>query len=220
MKKLVLLGITLAAVFVLTACQDTNPCGEGTELQGDVCVLIDDTENNNPPVNTNPGEVVCTNETGLHTVAGGKMYTISSWLNWTFIGGHLVRDPDNAWIQDFGAAVFDVHTVAAEPWQGSFTQSKMFLTEGCEYVFEFTLRTEGPNIKPDVIVFGENTSGVIFFEEIVPLTTDSKTFRFTVTPDTSDYVSTGVYFGGSRGMVLIEEVQIERYPIGTNQGSE
>jgi hypothetical protein len=95
----------------------------------------------------------------------------------------------------------------------------MFLTKGCEYTFEFTLRTEAPNIKPDVIVFGENTSGSSFFEEVVPLTTTSTTYRFTVIPTTSDYISTGVYFGGSLGMVIIEEVQIQRNPIGTDTSS-
>lgn len=219
MKKLVLLLAVFTTVFVLSACADSNPCGDGTTLIDGVCVLNENI-NNGTPINTGNGAVTCSNETGLHTVPGGKMYTISSWLNWTFIGGHLVTDPDNAWIQDFGAAVFNVHTVAPEAWQGSFTQSKMFLTEGCEYTFEFTLRTEAPSIKPDVIVFGENTSGEIFFEEVVPLTTESKTYRFTVTPDSSDYVSTGVYFGGSIGMVIIEEIQIQRNPIGTYQGSE
>lgn len=213
MKKVALLIVAFTTIVLLSACGEAaNPCGEGTELIGDVCVLIDEDPNPNPTGST---DVVCSNETGLHTVPG--MYTISSWLSWRFIGGHIVNDPDNAWIQDFGAAVFDVHTVPAEPWQGSFTTSGMFLSEGCEYTFEFTLRTEAPNIKPDVIVFGETTSGTIFFEEVVALTETSTTYRFTVTPETSDYVSTGVYFGGSRGMVLIENVEIQRNPLGTNQ---
>lgn len=212
MKRIVSLVAIFVAVFALTACTEAGDiCGEGTKLEDGVCVI--DTELNPGPVT---GAVSCSNETGLHTVAGGKPFAISSWLNWTFIGGHLVSDPDNAWIQEYGAAVFNVHTVAPEAWQGSFTQSKMFLTEGCEYTFMFTLRTEASSIKPDVIVFGENTSGISFFEETVPLTQTSQTFRFTVVPETSDYVSTGVYFGGSRGMVVIEEVQIERNPIGTN----
>ena len=96
----------------------------------------------------------------------------------------------------------------------------MYLTEGCEYTFEFTLRTEAPSIKQNVIVFGENTSGLSFFEEVVPLSLSSQTFSFTVTPTSSDYVSTGVYFAGSTGIVIIEEVQIQRNPIGTNSGSE
>jgi hypothetical protein len=240
MKKILLLVVTIMTVLTLSACaESSDPCGEGTELQGDVCVLIDEVvETNTCPdgevtfdgecvsledligyLDTN-SEAVCTNETGLHTVAGGKPFTISSWLNWKFIGGHLVSDPDNAWIQDFGAAVFNVHTVAANPWEGSFTQSKMYLTEGCEYTFEFTLRTEAPSIKQNVIVFGENTSGLSFFEEVVPLSLSSQTFSFTVTPTSSDYVSTGVYFAGSTGIVIIEEVQIQRNPIGTNSGSE
>jgi hypothetical protein len=236
MKKLILLVVTFMTVFTLSACTDsTEPCGAGTELQGDVCVLIDDSvdENACPDdevsfdgectsledllANVGTGTTpVCTNETGLHSVAGGKPFTISSWLNWTFIGGHLVVDPDNAWIRDFGAATFNVKTVAQNAWEGSFTQSKMFLTEGCEYTFEFTLRTEAPSIKPNVIVFGENTSGLSFFEEVVPLTVSSQTFSFTVIPTTSDFVSTGVYFAGSTGMVIIEEIQIQRNPIGTN----
>ena len=215
MKKLILFTVTIASMFLLVACADANPCGEGTELIDNVCVLIDENNNGNPV--TPAADGVCTDVTGLHTVPGGKMYTISSWLNWTFIGGQYVSDPDNAWIKDFGAAVFDVHTVAPEPWQGSFTQSKMFLTKGCEYTFEFTLRTEAQSLKPNVIVFGENTSGVSFFEEVVPLTDVSTTYRFTVTPTTSDYVSTGVYFANSRGMVIIEEIQIVRNPIGTNE---
>ena len=125
-------------------------------------------------------------------------------------------DPDNAWIRDFGAATFNVKTVAQNAWEGSFTQSKMFLTEGCEYTFEFTLRTEAPSIKPNVIVFGENTSGVSFFEEEVDLNQTSTTYSFTVIPETSDYASTGVYFGGSKGMVIIEGIDIQRNPIGTN----
>jgi len=214
MKKIMSLVLIFVTMSLLTGCTtDVTVCGEGTVLEDGVCILIDD--NDELPDGSNTA-VVCSNTTGLHTVPGGKMYTISSWLNWTFIGGHLVNDPDNAWIQDFGAAIFDVHTVAAEPWEGSFTQSKIFLTEGSEYTFEFTLRTESPNIKPDVIVFGENTSGVRFFEEIVELNTTSTTYRFTVIPTTSDYISTGVYFGGSIGMVIIEEIQIQRDPIGTN----
>ena len=213
MKKVLYLIGLVTLVFSLAACTDSNPCGEGTSLIDGVCVLDDDNTDN---TNQTPGTVSCTDETGLHTVPGGKMYTISAWLNWTFIGGHLVTDPDNAWIQDFGAAVFNVKTIAPEPWQGSFTQSGMFLTEGCEYTFEFTLRTEAPSIKPDVIVFGETTNGVSFFEEVVPLQTTSQTYRFTVIPESSEWVSTGVYFGGSLGMVVIEEVQITRDPIGTN----
>lgn len=220
-----MLAVTMMlSIMVLSACADQeDPCGEGTTLVNGVCVLddeSDDQEDNNDTPVVNNGEPVCTNETGLHTVAGGKPLTISSWLNWTFIGGHLVTDPDNAWIQDFGAAVFNVKTVAPEAWQGSFTQSKMFLTKGCEYTFEFTLRTEAPNIKPNVIVFGENTSGFSFFEETVPLSETSNTFRFTVVPTTSDYVSTGVYFANSTGIVIIEEVQIQRNPIGTFSTSE
>lgn len=236
MKKLLLVVAMLAVAFSLSACtEDADPCGEGTELVDGVCALIED-DNETPETcgegttlvdgecvsiadllgdYTPSNEPVCTNETGLHSVPGGKMYTISSWLNWTFIGGHLVTDPDNAWIQDFGAAVFNVHTVAPDAWQGSFTQSGIFLTEGCEYTFEFTLRTEAPNIKPNVIVFGEFTSGLSFFEETVPLTESSKTYRFTVTPEASDYISTGVYFANSTGMVIIEEIQIQRNPIGT-----
>jgi hypothetical protein len=213
MKKTIFAFILLLSIFTLTACtDDSDPCGDGTELVDGVCVLVDDTNNPNP----NLGAFDCSNETGLHSVAGGKPYTISEWLNWKFIGGHLVSDPDNAWIQDFGAAVFNVIQVAPEPWQGSFTQSKMFLTEGCEYTFEFTLRTEGPNLKPDVIVFGENTSGVSFFEETVDLETNSKTYSYTVIPTSSYWVSAGVYFANSTGMVIIEEVQIQRNPIGTN----
>ncbi len=261
MKKLLLVMIAVVSVTLLTACtEETSPCGEGTELQGDVCVLIEEEpeevtcgegtslvdgqcvadENTNVCDESEvlmdgecvvladliedlvgdispSGPQVCTNETGLHTVPGGKMYTISSWLNWTFIGGHVVRDPDNAWIQAFGAAVFDVHTVPANAWEGSFTQSGMFLTKGCEYTFEFTLRTEAPNLKQDVIVFGETTSGESFFETTVPLLESSKTYRFTVTPTSSDYVSLGVYFANSTGMVIIEEIQITRDPIGTNE---
>ena len=212
MKKIVSILAIAITVFTLSACTDSDPCGEGTSLVEGVCVLDDDSANQN----VTPGVVSCTNETGLHTVPGGKMYTISAWLNWTFIGGHLVTDPDNAWIQDFGAAVFNVHTVAAEPWQGSFTQTGMFLTEGCEYTFEFTMRTELPNVKPDVIVFGENTNGTSYFEEVVQLQPSSLTYSFTVIPDESGWVATGVYFGGSTGMVIIEEVQIQRDPIGTN----
>lgn len=216
MKKLALLVMVLTSVILLTACtQDTDPCGEGTTLVEGVCVLDENVDDGTNPIVTT-GQVVCSNETGLHTVPGAKMYTISSWLNWSFIGGHLVSDPDNAWIQEYGAAVFNVTTVAQEAWMGSFTQSGMFLTKGCEYTFEFTLRTEAPNIKPDVIVFGENTSGVSFFEEPVSLNEESTTYSFTVTPTSSDYVSTGVYFGGSRGIVIIEEVQIVRNPLGTN----
>ena len=101
MKKLVLIVMALTTVLLLSACGEGNQCGEGTELVGSACVLIDDT---NP--NPTPTEAICSNETGLHTVPG--LYTISSWLNWKFIGGHLVSDPDNAWIQSYGAAVFNV----------------------------------------------------------------------------------------------------------------
>jgi hypothetical protein len=212
MKRIMSIIVLMIAIMTLAGCAEADPCGEGTSLIDGVCVLDDDAQN---PVNS--AAFTCDTEPGLHSVKGGKMFTISSWLNWTFIGGHLVTDPDNAWIRDFGAAVFNVHTVAPEPWQGSFTQSGMFLTEGCEYTFEFTLRTEAPNIKPDVIVFGETTNGTSFFEEEVDLTQQSTTYRFTVTPTESEWVSTGVYFGGSIGMVIIEEVQIQRSPIGTNE---
>jgi len=216
MKKIMSVVVLLLVLFTLSGCSDSDPCGDGTSLVDGVCVLDDNT---NDDIVQQPTAVTCSNETGLHSVAGGKPYSISSWLNWTFIGGQFVNDPDNAWIKDYGAAVFDVKTVADEPWMGSFTQSKMFLTKGCEYTFEFTLRTEAQSLKPDVIVFGENTSGVSFFEEEVALNTSSTTYRYTVIPTTSDYVSTGVYFAGSRGMVVIEEVQIERNPIGTNTTS-
>jgi len=210
MKKLVLGLLAVTTVLLLSACGQTSPCGEGTELVGTECVLIED-------VNPVPTNAVCSNETGLHSVSG--LDSISSWLNWRFIGGHIVSDPDNAWIQSYGAAVFNVTSVPANAWEGSFTNSGMFLTKGCEYTFEFTLRTEAPNVKPDVIVFGENTSGVSFFEEVVDLEQVSTTYSFTVIPESSDYVSTGVYFGGSRGMVIIEGVDIQRNPIGTNSGN-
>ncbi len=206
MRKLILLTVTLLTVFTLASCtNDADPCGEGTHLEGNTCVLDDES---NQPQGT-VGEV-CSNETGLHTVKGASPYTISEWLNWTFIGGHLVTDPDNAWIIDYGAAIFDVHTVPQNAWEGSFTQSGMFLTEGCEYTFSFKLRTEAPSIKQDVIVFGENTSGISFFSEIVDLNTESTVYTFTVVPTTSDYVSTGVYFANSVGVVIIEEIQITR----------
>lgn len=207
MKKFIMVLLTVTTVLVLSACGESNPCGEGTELVGTECVLVEETP-------TTPTSAVCSNETGLHSTPG--LYTISSWLNWRFIGGHLVSDPDNAWIQSYGAAVFNVTTVAPDAWQGSFTSSGMFLTAGCEYTFEFTLRTEAPNIKPNAIVFGESTSGVSFFEEVVDLDTSSTTYSYTVTPDSSNYVSTGVYFAGSTGMIIIEDVQIYRNPIGTN----
>jgi hypothetical protein len=212
MKKIISLAVVLLSVLTLSACVEADPCGEGTSLVDGVCVLDD--ASGNPIVNN--GTVSCSNESGLHSVKGESPRTISSWLNWTFIGGHLVTDPDNAWIQDFGAAIFNVHTVAPEAWQGSFTQSGMFLTEGCEYTFTFTLRTEAPNIKPDVIVFGETTNGVSFFEEAVALEQVSTTYSYTVTPTDSVWVSTGVYFGGSTGTVVIEKIQITRDAIGTN----
>ncbi len=209
MKKLVLFVAALTFVLVLSACgEEANPCGEGTHLVGNECVLIDDQNNNQNPA---PTGIVCSDETGLHTVPG--MFTISSWLSWRFIGGHIVTDPDNAWIQEYGAAIFNVHTVPQHPWQGSFTTTGMFLEKGCEYTFVFTLRTEAPNIKQDVIVFGENVSGVNFFEETVDLNTESTQYSFIVVPETSDYVSTGVYFGNSVGMVIIEGVEIQRGPI-------
>ncbi|QMS84554.1 hypothetical protein [Candidatus Xianfuyuplasma coldseepsis] len=211
MKRVISMFMVILTMAILTACDDTTTleCGEGTTNENGVCVAIeDDTEETEDAV-------VCTNETGLHTVPGGSPSTISEWLNWNFIGGHLVTDPDNAWIIDYGAAIFNVKTTSSRPWEGSFTQSGMFLEAGCEYTFEFTLRTESPNIKPNVIVFGENTSGTSFFEETVDLDINSTTYSFTVEPTTSDYVSTGVYFANSRGVVIIENVQIERNPIGT-----
>lgn len=215
MKKIIIFALLLTTTILLSACEEQDPCGPGTSLVDNVCVLDDDTTDT--PTTPSLVATSCSDETGLHTVAGGKPYTISSWLRWSFIGGHLVTDPDNAWIIDYGAAQFNVHTVPANPWEGSFTTSGMFLTEGCEYTFEFTLRTEASAPKASVIVFGENMSGVSFFEETVPLTTDSKTFRFTVTPETSDYVATGVYFANTTGLVIIEEVQITRDEIGTNE---
>ena len=162
MKKFVLLFVMVVTMFVLSACtEEVDPCGEGTELVDGVCILIEE-DNNDDDDDPAPvsNEVDCSDTTGLHSVPGSKMYTISAWLNWTFIGGHLVTDPDNAWVQDFGAAVFNVHTPSANAWEGSFTQSGMYLQEGCEYTFEFTLRTEAPSIKQDVIVFGEDTMGL------------------------------------------------------------
>jgi hypothetical protein len=213
MKKISSIVVILIFVFVLSGCTETEPifCGAGTTLEDGVCVAVDvDTQGD-----LQNESVVCTNETGLHSVRGGSPTTISEWLNWTFIGGHLVRDPDNAWIIDYGAAVFDVHTTSQNAWEGSFTQSGMFLTEGCEYTFHFTLKTESSSVKPDVIVFGETTSGISFFEETVDLELSSTTYHFTVVPTSSDYISTGVYFAGSRGKVVIEEIEIERSPIGT-----
>ncbi len=203
MKKITLFIVTLITVFTLASCTNDEPCGEGTHLEGEICVLDDDS-------NQLTGSEFCSDDTGLHTVKGASPYTISEWLNWTFIGGHLVNDPDNAWIIDYGAAMFDVKTVAPKPWEGSFTQSGMFLTKGCEYTFSFKLRTESPNVKPDVIVFGENTSGFSFFQETVDLELESTVYEFTVVPTTSDYVSTGVYFANSIGIVIIEEIQITR----------
>lgn len=224
MKKMLLIVVTFVTFIALAGCEeDANPCATGTELVDGVCELIEDTtventeETNDDDETTEPvlTEVVCSNETGLHSVKGNRPLTISEWLNWTFLGGHLVTDPDNAWIMDYGAAIFNVKTLGTYAWEGSFTQSGMYLEAGCEYTFEFTLRTEAPNIKPDVIVFGENTSGVSFFEEVVELETFSNTYRFTVVPTTSDYVSTGVYFANSKGIIIIEEIDIKRNPIGT-----
>lgn len=214
MKKIMAVLVSLTLTITLAGCTSEEvTCGEGLKLVDGVCTVEETTET---PTTTNPVvSQVCSNETGMHSVKGGKPTTISEWLNWNFIGGHLVTNPDNAWIIDYGAASFNVHTVAANAWEGSFTQSGMFLQEGCEYTFEFTLRTEAPNVKPDVIVFGETTSGDSFFEETVELNTNSTTYRFTVVPESSDWVSTGVYFANSRGLVLIEEIQIQRNEIGT-----
>lgn len=212
MKKAILLFAVVISSIVLTGCTQEDPCGEGTTLVGDTCVL--DSQINNPTPGT--GTVSCTTEPGLHSVPGGKAYTIASWLNWNIIIGPYVSNYDTLWIQEFGAAMFNVHTTPNEPWEVSYSQSGMFLSEGCEYSFEFTLRTESPNMKPDVIVFGEPTNGGSYFEEVVPLTESSRTFRFTVIPTESEYFSIGVYMGGSTGMVIIEEIQVERYPIGTD----
>lgn len=219
MKKLALLVIVLFSVAFLSACSgETISCGDGTILVDGTCELVTTQTQTTEAVTTEivVNDMVCSTETGLHTVPGASPSTISEWLNWTFIGGHLVTDPDNAWIIDYHAAVFNVHTVSARPWEGSFTQSGMYLTKGCEYTFEFTLRTDVTSVKPDVIVFGENMSGLSFFEETVDLETASNTFKFTVIPESSDYVATGVYFANSIGMVVIERIQIERHPIGTN----
>ena len=208
MKRIVSLVIVLMIALVLTGCDtsSTSQCGEGTVLEAGECVLVDES-NNTPIVNT---EAVCANTTGLHSVKGGSPRTISEWLNWRFIGGHLVTDPDNAWIIDYGAAAFNVKQVPQNAWEGSFTQSGMFLQAGCEYTFTFTLRTEAHSLKQDVVVFGESTSGVSFFEETVALSEGSLTYEFTVVPTASDYVSTGVYFANSLGIVIIENVQIYR----------
>lgn len=218
MKKLMIIMLAVIGVTFLNACTANEiVCGDGTIEVDGVCVLItqDMTEN---PVTTEAIVVqeVCEHTTGLHTVPGASPSTISEWLNWTFIGGHLVTDPDNAWIIDYSAAVFNVHTVPQYAWEGSFTQSGMFLTKGCEYTFEFTLRTDASSVKQDVIVFGESTSGISFFEETVDLEIMSNVYRFTVVPEFSDYVATGVYFANSTGMVVIEEIQIVRDPIGSN----
>ncbi len=215
MKKILVVLILFTVVLTLSSCEEASilTCGEGTTLEGEVCVAIEETKDELEDVVVDTS-VVCENTTGLHTVSGGSPSTISEWLNWNFIGGHLVTDPDNAWIIDYDAAQFNVHTIA-EPWEGSFTQSGMFLEKGCEYTFTFTLRTQANSMKENVIVFGETTTGTSFFEETVDLETYSQTYRFTVVPEESNYVSTGVYFAGSRGLVVIENVQIERNPIGT-----
>lgn len=212
MKKLFSLLVVLSAVLVLSGCTEdaASKCGEGTEFVDGACVLVEEDNNETPVINTG---FSCENTTGLHSVKGGSPRTISEWLNWTFVGGHLVTDPDNAWIQDFGAAVFNVKQVPANAWEGSYTQSGMFLTAGCEYTFTFTLRTEAHSLKPDVIVFGESTSGVSYFEQVVALNESSTTYSFTVIPTVDDYASTGVYFANSNGIVIIENVQIERNPI-------
>lgn len=209
MKK-ILLALTVALAFTLTACtNDSDPCGEGTSLVDGVCVL--DGGNNNT---NNPTEAVsCSAETGLHTVPGGKTYTITSFLSWNIIGWQNFADPDNAWIMDFGAALFEVHTPFTYAWEASYSKGGMFLTKGCEYTFEYTLRTEAPNLKPTAIVFADDTNGYTFFEETVPLTTESNTFRFTVVPTESTYINLGVYFGDTTGMIIIEEIQIERSEI-------
>lgn len=197
MKKISLLLITIVTVITLAACgPDASVCGEGTVLEGSECVVVENTS------------TMCSADTGLHTVP--SMDSISSWLNWRFIGGYLVSDPDNAWIQAYGAAIFNVTSVPQDPWQGSFTTSGMFLEAGCEYTFEFKLRTEAPNVKPNAIVFGETTDGVSFFEETVDLEQQSTVYSFTVVPESSNYVSTGVYFANSMGLIIIEDVQIIR----------
>lgn len=223
MKKIILALIMSMTVILLSSCTETAvSCGEGTTLVENACVLLEDLKKDEDKTPDDKAEVkdICSADTGLHTVPGASMTTISEWLNWTFIGGQYVSDPDNAWIQNYGAAVFNVNNVAPQAWQGSFTQSGMFLKEGCEYTFSFKLRTDVTSVKPNVIVFGENTSGVSFFEELVDLDTFSNVYNFTVVPETSDYVSTGVYFANTRGMVVIEEIQITRSPIGTYSEAE
>lgn len=211
MNKLLSVVVALLFVLTLSACDEAaEVCGDGTVLQDGACVLEKEVESDTIVEDVN---AVCVDTTGLHTVKGGSPRTISEWLNWRFIGGHLVTDPDNAWIIDYGAAAFNVKQVPEHAWEGSFTQSGMFLQAGCEYTFTFTLRTEAHSLKPDVIVFGESTSGVSFFEEAVALSEGSLTYEFVVVPEASDYVSTGVYFANSLGIVIIENVQILRNPI-------
>ncbi len=212
MKRFFVVSLLVMFLFVLSSCTtDEFECGTGTELVDGACVPITEDDNDN---NSDQGTVLCDNGTGPYEVVNGDFVNPPA-EPWFFIGGWMVSQPDEIWMENFDAIIFDV-TDAAFPgrnvWDGAFWQPKVYTEAGCTYTLTFTLRTDEVAGR-DVILFLEDTDNNYFkfIEETVTLTQEYQTFTYTYEAvATNNDSKIGIFFANDVGTVIIDSILVER----------
>ena len=213
MKKLALLFLVASFGLVLASCEETSySCGTGTVLQDGMCVLESDVVKEEEPDQVNSG--ICTDNERAFEVVNGEFVNAPA-EPWFFIGGWMVNDPDNIWIAEYDAIIFDVTDAALATravWDGAFWQPKVFTEKGYTYTVSFTLRTDDVAGR-DVILFLEDTDSNYFkmIEETVTLTETYQTFsyEYVATYDNND-TKVGLFFANDVGTVIIDSILITR----------
>jgi len=203
-KLLMIIGLSIV-LLALSACDTASECGTGTTYVDGVCVLDKDVPK------TTTGTTLCESEVGPHTVVNGE-FTNPPAEPWFFIGGWMVNDPDNIWMEQFGAVVFDVNQTSTNVWDGAFWQPKVYTELGCTYTLSFTMRTDEVGGR-DVIVFLEDTDDNYnkFIEDTVTLGVDYQTYTYTFTPlVTNDDTKIGIFFANDIGTVIVDSVLVTR----------
>ena len=208
MKKAVSVALIVLISMTLSGCKTALTCGEGTVLEDGYCVIEQDVDDPNNPLDT------CSEAHNAYEVVNGDFINAPA-EPWFFIGGWMVNQPDSIWMQEFDAIIFDVTDAALAEravWDGAFWQPKVFTEAGYTYTVTYTLRTDEVNGR-DVIVFLEDTDNnyIKFIEDTVTLTTEYQTFTYTyeATVDNND-TKVGIFFANDVGTVIIDSILIER----------
>jgi len=194
----------------LAACNTDMTCGEGTVLSDGACVLVGSEEDTQESENG----LVSENDHTAYEVVNGDFENAPT-EPWFFIGGWMVNDPDNIWMSDSQAIIFDVTDEALATrnvWDGAFWQPKIYTEAGYTYTVSFTLRTDEVDGR-DVILFLEDTDNNFFkfFEETVTLGLEYQTYTYTFDARIKNNdTKVGLFFANDVGTVIIDSVHVER----------